>query len=98
MSNRNYSISKVATSDGETTVLSGSGQVGHIILTTDGTNDATVLLEDGTSEMLTLKADGPDWMRSVPLAGDITFTNQLDVTVTGTGAEAFILFRPIRPA
>ena len=92
---RRYSVAKVTAAGGATTVHSGSGLIGQAILLTDGTNNVTVQLADGTTELLTLAADGADMMRSVPLAGEIAFTQNLTVTVSGTGGSCFVLFTPI---
>jgi len=92
---RRYSVVKVTTADGKTAVHTGAGVLGQIIITTDGTNNVSVLLEDSASELLTLKADGADQMRSVPLAGEIAFTTNLSVTVTGIGGVAYVMFSPI---
>ena len=92
---RSYDIANVTTADGATTVHTGAGAVGHVIIDTDGTNDVTVSLKDDANEFLLLKAAGADQMRSVPLAGELQFTTNLTVTVTGLNGSAYVLFRPI---
>lgn len=89
---RGYSIQKVTQAAGETTVSSEAGSVVGVIINTNGSADVTVLLEDGTSELLTVQAAGADLTRSTPLPGAVKYTTRLDVTVTGAGGSAFIVF------
>lgn len=91
---RRYSIGKATTAGGATTLFTGAGLIGQVIILTDGTNNVSVSLKDGATEFLVLQADGADQMRSVPLAGEVAFTTLLNVTVTGTGGVAYVLFGP----
>lgn len=84
---------KLTTVDGETQVQTGRGVYHGCIVVTDGTNNATVLVEDGTTEIAKHVLAGADLSRDDRSVAGIHFRDGLNVTVTGTGASAYVIHR-----
>jgi len=89
---KNPSAMVVTTAAGETAVFTGKGFFDGVIITSNLTNDVTVLVEDGTTEKVTYRLPGTSDCDSFPLPRGIAITGGLNVTVTGTGAQATVLY------
>ena len=81
----------VTAAGGETEVRSGAGRFYGVLVETNKTVDVSVLVEDGTSEMFTFLVVGTEDGKLFSLPVPVKFTNGLNVTVTGTGATAFVI-------
>lgn len=90
-------IAKVVTADGEVAVSANSGILSGVLVTTNGTNAATVLVENGTTEMFTFSVPGASLSGYYPMPAFPRYAT-LNVTVTGTGAGAYVFYVPSKLA
>ena len=94
------SAKKINTAGGETAIYVADAadklrvKVRGFIILTDGTNAATLALRKGAAgaEVLTGKCGGAAFMSGISLTDGIPVNGNLYAQVTGTGAEAWILF------
>ena len=86
----------ITTAGGETTILAESGRIRGFIILTDGTNAATLVIHDGPVAtgplQLKGKCGGSAFMSGAILDGAIKCGTSIVAQVTGTGAEALILY------
>jgi len=83
----------VATTDGATDAIEASSKLYGIILTTDGTNDATCTIKNGAAgaTKLVVKVPGGNDCDDFMFAAPVKFTGTINVTTAGTGASAYVL-------
>lgn len=90
---RNAEIVTVATTDGATNAIEAGSYLHGVIITTDGTNDASCTIKSGAggTVILVLKCPGTDDCRDFMLSAPVKFTGTINVTTAGTGASSYVL-------